>query len=1112
MGHVKEEPIATVETVTILISDLVGSTSLESHVGPARADELRGEHFALLRDAIAQTEGAREVKNTGDGIMVAFPSAAGATECAARMQQSFEARNREADEQLVIRIGISMGDATHEGDDYFGMPSIEAARLCDKAPPAGILVPELVKMMVGGRGGDSFKPAGALELKGIPEPIEAYEVTWEPAGPAELPQIPLPGRLTGVPPLSYVGRKAEVEMLKRLWEGARGGERHVCLVAGEPGIGKTRLVAHAALARRGEEAVVLYGRCEEELATPYGPWIEALGHYVEHGPQAVLEAHVEAHGGELTRLLPGLAARVPDTPAPRETDPETERFLLFAAVAGLLEEASDERPVVLLLDDLHWAGKPTLAMLKHVVGSGGPMSLLLLGTYRDSELSRDHPLTGLLADLRAEQGVERISLEGLDEPDVVAMMEAAAGHEMDSLGLKLAHDIAAETSGNPFFVAEMLRHLTESGQLVQGRAGRWELSGGLGNLGLPQSVREVVGRRIERLGEPVRKTLSAASVIGRDFDVELLLRVTDIEEGDLLDLLEQAVEASVLLERAGRPGEFTFAHALINHTLFEDLSATRRARLHKRIAEALEEIAGSDSDAYVGELAHHWAAATTSVDVSKAISYSRRAGQRALDELAPDEAVRWFTQALELHGQHPGGDEGERCDLLIGLGEARRQVGEVEFRDTLLEASRIARDMGDAERLAAATIANNRGILTTAGLVDDDVVEMLEAALELNEDAAPETRARLMVILALELAWHEDHERRHRLAAEARELAERSGDDRTLAFVLWRRFNAIAVPETLAERTADVKRLEEISERLGDPVVSFWSGVFSTTPAMETADRAWFDRSLARLLEIADELEQPMSNWVADWLRALSCFVDGRLEEAERHAEDAAQAGADGGQADAMAFYVGQLSQIYWAQGRIDEVVELMEQTVEDNPDLSAAVAILGTMYCETDRLDDARALLEPLAADGFQSLPRDMIWLTSMVLWADVAARLDHAEAAATLYEILEQWPAQMPTMSITLRMPVAHYLGCLARTLGRTEDGERHFARALEIEEGYGAPLFMAATRIEWARLLRTGDDPAATERGRALAEEARSAAEQLQAPALARKATELLEPAVG
>ena len=232
-----------------------------------------------------------------------------------------------------------------------------------------------------------------------------------------------------------------------------------------------------------------------------------------------------------------------ELPAARESDPETERYLMYAAVAGLLEGAGEREPVVLILDDLHWADAPTLSLLRHVVASGSSIPVMVVGTYRDSDLSREHPLTALLAALHREQGVERIKLTGLDSGDVLALMEAAAGHELDEDGRALAVEIARETAGNPFFAGEVLRHLTESGAIVQEDDGRWRLVGELAELGLPQSVREVIGRRVERLGPDARTALSAAAVIGRDFDLDLLLAVVELSEDRLLDLLDEAVAA-----------------------------------------------------------------------------------------------------------------------------------------------------------------------------------------------------------------------------------------------------------------------------------------------------------------------------------------------------------------------------------------------------------------------------------------------------------------------------------------------------------------------------------------------------------------------------------------
>ncbi len=498
-------------------------------------------------------------------------------------------------------------------------------------------------------------------------------------------------------------------------------------MGGEPGIGKTRLATQVASELHEDGAIVLAGHCAEELSAPYAAWAQALSHLAEHAPEEVLAAHVDRHGGELTRLVPELARRVPQAPAPAETDPETGRYLLFSAVVGLLGQASDAAPVLLVLDDLHWADAQTLALLKHALAELGEARLLVLGSYRDSDLSRDHPLTALLADLRGEEGIERLSLRGLGEEDVVAIMEAAAGHELGAAGAALAREITAETGGNPFFVGEILRHLSESEAVLRAPDGRWELMPKLDQLGLPQSVREVVTRRVERLGEDCHAALSCAAVIGRDFDVELLLPVAGKDEDELIDLLDAAVEAALLQEHSGRPGSYSFAHNLISHTLYDALGPTRRARLHRRVAEALERSGGDDPTSRVAELARHWSAATAPVDSDKALAYTKQAGERALAELAPDEAVRWFTHALELLDATPEPDPGKRCELAIGLGEAQRQAGRPEFRTTLLDASRLAEELGDADRLARAALANNRGFTSAFGEVDRERVAIAGA-------------------------------------------------------------------------------------------------------------------------------------------------------------------------------------------------------------------------------------------------------------------------------------------------------------------------------------------------------------------------------------------------
>jgi AAA ATPase domain/Adenylate and Guanylate cyclase catalytic domain len=364
--------------------------------------------------------------------MVVFPSPSAALDAAVAMQRELDRRNQSAEEQLSVRVGISLGESTYEDGDYFGVPVIEATRLCAQARGAQILTTETVRV-IAARGQHDFRSLGPLELKGLAEPVPACELEWEPLDPSDY-AMPLPPRLRGLPPIGYVGRIAEHERLERLLDDARGGDRQVVLLSGEPGIGKTRLCTNVAIEARGSGVLVLYGRCDEDVGAPYAPWVEALGHYVEHAPQDVLEAHADRHGGDLARLVPSVSRRVENLPPPRDSDPETERYMWWGAVTDLIEEASREQPVVLILDDLHAADKETVSLLMWLASSGAAMRLLLLATYRETDITRRHPLSELLAGLRREPGVTRIQLTGLGRGDIVALMEAAAGHRMDEPG------------------------------------------------------------------------------------------------------------------------------------------------------------------------------------------------------------------------------------------------------------------------------------------------------------------------------------------------------------------------------------------------------------------------------------------------------------------------------------------------------------------------------------------------------------------------------------------------------------------------------------------------------------------------------------------------------
>jgi hypothetical protein len=668
---------------------MVDSTATAARLGPEAAEELRQAHFHLLRGAVSAS-GGTEVKNLGDGLMVVYSSPSRALAGAVGMQQAVERHNRSGGHPLAVRVGMSAGEAVEEDGDYFGDPVTEAARLCAAAAGGQILAADTVRVLVGRHAAQTFVEVGPLALKGIPEPVAAVEVVWEPANATG--SVPMPGRLVGAAAdalFGFFGRGRELAAIEEVRKRAHTSQRaQLVLVSGEAGMGKTALVAQASRLAHAEGSIVLFGHADEDLGVAYQPWLEVFRALVRHGGDALLGGLPSAQRAALGRLVP----EVSEEGAARVADPDMERLLLLEAAAGILAAGSRQAPVLVVLDDLHWADTASLQLLRRVVASTDPTDLVIACTYRETDLARGHPLSNLLADLRREPNVVRLELDGLDDDELVELLEAAAGHVLDDAGVGLAHALCRETDGNPFFTEEIIRHLGETGGIALGDDGRWTVAGNLDDLALPRSVHNVVGRRVERLGEEAVRVLRLASVIGREFDVELLARVADIEVDPLLDLIDSATSAAVLVEGSDTGG-CRFAHALIQHTLYDELIPARRQRAHRRIAEALEASAAQDDPTVLAELARHWIAATRPSDIAKAIAYARRAGDAARDALAPEDAIRWYEQALELVSLGGRGDQRTRAELLAALGAAQRRASDPRGRDTLLQAAAMAQQL-----------------------------------------------------------------------------------------------------------------------------------------------------------------------------------------------------------------------------------------------------------------------------------------------------------------------------------------------------------------------------------------------------------------------------------
>jgi tetratricopeptide (TPR) repeat protein/predicted Ser/Thr protein kinase len=508
--------------------------------------------------------------------------------------------------------------------------------------------------------------------------------------------VPLSPGLTAVAAsqILLIGREEEWQLLQAAWRRAVSGRRQLAFVAGEPGIGKTRLVMEFARAIASDGQVLL-GRCDQEALLPQQPFVEALEWYVRECPQYILDAHLADLDGawELAQLAAPLSRRVGPIREPAESHPESRRYRLFEAVATLISGIASRRPLLLVLEDLHWADRPTLLLLRHLLRSSHEAPLCIIATYRENELSRTHPLTEMLAELRRDEGVTRIGLSGLEEGHVHHFIERWVGREPPAA---LTHLVAGNTEGNPFFISEVLRHLDETNQLASlGSADRSPSELG----GLPEGVRDAIGRRLARLSDGCHRILGFAAVIGREFTLPVLQQVADLSEDQTIDLLDEALAARLVHAVPGTGERFTFTHALVRDTLYEELTPARRSRLHRRVAEVLAGVAAPAAQPHA-DLAHHYSRSASPDDAQKAIVHATAAAERSAAAFALEEAARFYQIALQALDRLPPDPsvKQQRLDLHFRRGRAFAEVGLWGPARTELEAALALVDPPDTTR------------------------------------------------------------------------------------------------------------------------------------------------------------------------------------------------------------------------------------------------------------------------------------------------------------------------------------------------------------------------------------------------------------------------------
>jgi DNA-binding SARP family transcriptional activator len=941
----------------------------------------------------------------------------------------------------------------------------------------------------------------AEELGVDPSPeLEAafLELLREPPGAAPgqraLLEAAPSARARGEEP--FVGRGPELARLRAAWAGARAGRRRLVLVTGEAGIGKSRLAAELAGLAERDGAAVLPGRCDEQAGVAYLPLRTALGRYLAACPVERLRGLIGPLGGELVRLWPELARRLPGLPAPTRSGPEEERYLLFEAVAGLLDAVAAAGPALLVVDDLHEADAQSLALLRHLAQASRPAALLVVLTARDEAATADD-LAGVLADLLRAPGSEHLALGGLDERGIAAMAATFTGGPASPATATLARVVRERTGGNPFFAGELLRHLAGTGALAGGAIAR--TAAGPATEAVPATVRLAVGRRLALLGDPVRHLLEVASVIGHGADLTLLARLVDLGYDDLLDAIDVAVRARLLDERPGVPGRYDFHHAIVHDLVYTGVPAARRALLHHRVGEALEGLEGAGGPERLGELADHFALGGAG-DAGKAAAYARRAGDQALARLLYEEAAHRYRQALAaLDRGGTGTDSDERrAGLLLALGEAWAKAGRpAQATEAYLQAAEAARAAGSAERLARAALGVG-GLLSFWSLHADSgtPVALLREALAALGPRDGALRALLLARLAGWLAVSAGRE-----AAEPQEppdfgqalaLARRVGDPRTLALVLADRAHALAGvalgrPGGPGEALQSSAELVRLAARLGDDGLVRAVSLPRAEALLAAGDLEGLDELVQAAGRNADRRRMPYQRWLSLVVQAMRAIMRGELAEGERLAERALAYGLDKVDGAVGHTHGAQLVFLRWLQGRPDQVRALLQRLGRE-PAGQGWRTLLPLAAAGQGREGEARRALDAAAANGFGGW-RSAVEVVGLI---GCCALLGDAGTAARLYPLLLPYRGWHLGAGPMVYLGAGdHHLGMLAATAGRWADAERHLLAAMAAHRRLGAHPWLALTRQAYAGMLRgrgRGDDP---DRARVYEEAARAVA---------------------
>ena len=855
----------------------------------------------------------------------------------------------------------------------------------------------------------------------------------------------------------FVGRDREMADLVAGLEDAIRGRMRLLLVAGEPGIGKTWLAEHLAGQATTRGARVLWARCwEGGGAPPFWPWAQLLRALTEDLDDQTLAARLGAGAAPVAQLVPGLGERLGTAAPPPAPSPPSDaaRFSLFEAITGFLRRSAAVRPLVLVIEDLQAADDASLLLLEFLVRDVQGARLLVVGTYRNITADRVHGIGDAMGQLVRED--QLLMLRGLDRREVRELIEALSGNTPSEV---MAAAVYEATEGNPLFVREVVRLL--AGETTLEDPDRLRLP-------MPGSVRAVIGRRLAPLSADAVLVLSAAAVVGREFDLSLVGPACELPVERVLGGLSEAAALGVVTEEPGGVGRYRFSHSLIREVLYERLPIPARLQLHRRVGEAIEDQHGTASGTHVAELAHHFTQAAAAGDAAKALSYAREAGERAMGVHAYEEAAAQYRLALDAL-RFAGPDDPLRCRLLLRLGAAQARAGRYHEAETsCLEAAELARRLGSSELLARAALGYGEREIG-GGEVNRQLVELFREALEELPAADGPLRTRLLARLSLELVLSDEAGLAGSISREAVELARRLGDAASLSGALRARWMVVWGPDGLEERSAIAEELLRLGRAAGDRELELAGRCRRVTSSLQSGDIRTAQADITACSRLAGELRMPAHQWMAATMQAMWALLQGSLEEAERLAEQARSLQPDG--PNTCFAHYDLLEVLRWDQDRLGELRPAWQEQMAQTPWFVWPRLWLSLTDADLGDEVTARRSLQSVVTE-LTKRPRDGRWLPVVAVAALAAVRRQELDAGDRLYQALLPYRAQV--IAATMPHPVvclgsaSFYLGLLATLTSRWAEAIDHFEAAVVAHQRLGARSLLVRTRYEYARML--------------------------------------------